>query len=152
MKRYRKHTYGYFFRKHFFVALVLWIVVLYVFLQICFLVIFEKEKQKTAVNFYEGMEKIQYLVKDHSLKDVEAEATQALEEMSCAGAMTNRLYMDGGVGSVLSVKLIFLALARMVMEMSILPVTVWDVGLFKTATAVILFMRRDMRTNIIPFI
>ena len=105
MKRYRKRTYGYFFRKHFFVALVLWIVVLYVFLQICFLVIFEKEKQKTAVNFYEGMEKIQYLVKDHSLKDVEAEATQALEEMSCAGAMTNRLYMDGGVGSVLSVKL-----------------------------------------------
>ena len=105
MKRYRKRNYGYFFRKHFFAAFVLWFVVMYVFLQICFLVIFEKEKQKTAVNFYEGMEKIQYLVSDKALMDVEAEVTRALEEMSRAGNLGNHTYLDGGVGDLLSVRL-----------------------------------------------
>ncbi len=105
MKRYRKRNYGYFFRKHFFAALVLWIIVLYVFLQICFLVIFEKEKQKTSVKFYEGMEKIQYLVKDNALMNVEGEVTQALEEMSQAGYIGNHVYLDGGVGSLLSIRL-----------------------------------------------
>ncbi|MBO4749355.1 MAG: hypothetical protein J5546_03485, partial [Lachnospiraceae bacterium] len=105
MKRYHKRNYLWFFRKHFIISLILWAVVLYAFLQICFLVIFEKEKQKTAVNFYEGMEKIQYLVKDHSLAEVEAEATQALEAMSLAGSISEHTYMDGGVGSVLGVRL-----------------------------------------------
>ncbi|MBE5862365.1 MAG: HAMP domain-containing histidine kinase [Lachnospiraceae bacterium] len=105
MKRYRKRNYGYFFQKHFVIALMVWFVVLYAFLQICFLVIFEKEKQKTAVNFYEGMEKIQYLVKDHSLQEVEAEVTLALEEMSQAGGGNSHIFMDGGVGYVLGVKL-----------------------------------------------
>ena len=105
MKRYHKRNYLWYFRKHFIISLIVWAVVLYAFLQICFLVIFEKEKQKTAVNFYEGMEKIQYLVKDHSLAEVEAEATQALEAMSLAGSISGHTYMGGGVGSVLGVRL-----------------------------------------------
>jgi len=85
MKKKRPKSYGQFFIKHIRIAFVLWLLFYYLFLQSAYLMVYSKLSNKASVNFYEGMENIQYLIKDTALKDAEVEARLLLHSMSYAG-------------------------------------------------------------------
>ena len=85
MKKHRKRTYLQYFRKHFIIMLFVWLILCYLILQGVYCYLFAKIEQKTAANFYEGMELIQYATKDNSLKGTETEIMYALGNMSNAG-------------------------------------------------------------------
>ena len=81
----KKKNYGSYLKRHLGIYAVLWLILTYVFLQIAYYVIFHMIEQKSAVNFYESMETIQYVMKDHKLSDEKVEVMEALQTMSDAG-------------------------------------------------------------------
>lgn len=85
MKRNRKRGYFWYFRKHILILFLIWIVLCYAVLQALYFYLFSKIQQKSAANFYEGMEMIQYITKDASIKEVETEIMYTLGKMSVAG-------------------------------------------------------------------
>ncbi len=105
MKRYRKRNYGYYFIRHLGFMIIAWLLIMYLFLQAIFLFLYSRIDQKSSVNFYEGMEQIQYLVKNNSLMDVEGEVMMALGQMSYAGSILSENYENGGVGSLFGIRL-----------------------------------------------
>lgn len=105
MKRGRKRNYWHFFRKHFLVLLVVWIILCYMILQGLYFYLFARIEQKSTANFYEGMETIQYVTKDASLKEVETEIMHSLGNMSNTGNYA--LYSGGGYypGTIMGLRL-----------------------------------------------
>ena len=64
---------------------LLWILIVYLVLQVVYLSLFSKLEHKSTVNFYEGMETIQYLLKDRTMEQNEAEILITLKQMSASG-------------------------------------------------------------------
>ena len=85
MKKHQKKTYLQYFRKHFIWMFFVWLILCYLILQGIYCYLFARIEQKTAANFYEGMELIQYATKDSSLKGTETEIMYVLGNMSNAG-------------------------------------------------------------------
>ena len=85
MKRYVKRKYWHFLKRHFCFMIIAWILISYVCLQAAYGTIFTEAKHRSTVRFYEGMETIQYLMKDAELLDAEVEIKDALSGMSYAG-------------------------------------------------------------------
>jgi len=85
MKRYVKRKYWHFLKRHFCFMIIAWVLISYFCLQAAYGTIFTAAKHRSTVRFYEGMETIQYLMKDAELLDAEVEIKDALSGMSYAG-------------------------------------------------------------------
>ena len=85
MKKGRKKGFFWYFRKHILILFVIWIFLCYAILQGLYFYLYAKIGQKSTANFYEGMETIQYITRDSSLKDVETDIMFTLGQMSNAG-------------------------------------------------------------------
>lgn len=107
MKRNRKRRFKHIFLKHLCIMAIAWVLLIYVFLQAAFFVVQSKIEQKTAVNFYEGMENVQYLMKDALLEEKAVELTFLLNDMAYAGTKTTYRYSVGGgyTGEILGLRL-----------------------------------------------
>lgn len=85
MKKKRKKKYWQYLLKHLCIWFLIGLLLLYVLFQGIYFFLFQKIQQKTATNFYEGMEQIQVALKDQSLLDAEAEVTTVLAQIGNAG-------------------------------------------------------------------
>lgn len=88
MQRKPKKRYLQYFRKHFGIMAIAWVFITYFFLQGIWLFLYSKIEHKSSVNFYEGMESIQYLMKDQKMEDAGLELSKVLQDMSEAGTYT----------------------------------------------------------------
>ena len=105
MKKTGMRRYGQFFRRHFFMMIIVWMILCYVFLQSAYLILFSKIEQKTTVNFYEGMETIQHVTKDKAFADAEMEIKYTLFGMSDAGSYNLNQWLTGYRGRILGLRL-----------------------------------------------
>lgn len=108
MKKRRKRTYFQCFRKWFGIMTLVWLLVFYVFLQIAYFVVYSKVEQKTSIKFYEGMEAIQYLIKDEPLENTRPDLSLLLASMSSAGnAYDGQLQFPLGfyLGNIIGIRL-----------------------------------------------
>ena len=88
MQKKPKKRYLQYFRKHFGIMAVAWVLLMYFLLQGVWLFLFSKIEHRSSVNFYEGMESIQYLMKDQKLGDARLEISRVLRNMCEAGIYT----------------------------------------------------------------
>ncbi|MBP5281851.1 MAG: hypothetical protein J6Z22_05060, partial [Lachnospiraceae bacterium] len=85
MKKRQRKTYWQCLRRQLGIMLLVWVLLMYSLMQAAYLAVFHKMEQRTTVNFYEGMEIIQYMMKDTALLDEQVEVRMTLNHMSHSG-------------------------------------------------------------------